>query len=176
MEATCTLIKEHMKHITWLSSRNLFRGGKIYCYANFSIVLDNFWGQKSLRGENCFRGWLSSRNFFRGGQNLLLCKFLLLCHCFRTKFQGGTKVFRGANCFMGGGSCPLWKKAREAPPATSPPIEDDDTRLILEHFHLTMLEFKMSLNWYQNSPFNKSKKEVFTQIKLLYNSVVSVIK
>ena len=34
--------------------------------------------------------------FFRGGRNLLLCKFLLLFYCFRTKFQGGAKVFRGA--------------------------------------------------------------------------------
>ena len=48
--------------------------------------------------------------FFRGGQNLLLCKFLLLCYCFRTKFQGGAKIFRGANCLRG------------APPA--PPVEE----------------------------------------------------
>ena len=34
------------------------------------------------------RVWFSSKNFFRG-QNLLLCKFLLLCYCFRTKFRGG---------------------------------------------------------------------------------------
>ena len=39
--------------------------------------------------------------FSGGGQNLLLCKFLLLCYCFRTKFQGGAKVFRGANCLRG---------------------------------------------------------------------------
>ena len=32
---------------------------------------------------------------FSEEQNLLLCKFLLLCYCFRTKFQGGRKVFRG---------------------------------------------------------------------------------
>ena len=39
--------------------------------------------------------------FFRGGgQNLLLC------YCFRTKFQGGAKVFRGANCLMGAPPCP----------------------------------------------------------------------
>ena len=30
-----------------------------------------------------------------GGQNLLLSKFLLLCYCFRTKFQGRAKVSRG---------------------------------------------------------------------------------
>ena len=29
------------------------------------------------------------------GQNLLLCKFLLLFYCFRTKFQGEAKVFKG---------------------------------------------------------------------------------
>ena len=29
--------------------------------------------------------------FSGGGQNLLLCKFLLLCYCFRTKFQRGLK-------------------------------------------------------------------------------------
>ena len=34
----------------WLSSRN-FSGGKIYCYANFSIVFGpNFGVQKSLKG------------------------------------------------------------------------------------------------------------------------------
>ena len=42
--------------------------------------------------------WLSSWNFLQGGgQNLLLCKFILLCYCFRTKFQGGKK-------FSGGGA------------------------------------------------------------------------
>ena len=35
-----------------------------------------------------------------GGQNLLLCKFLLLCYCCRAKFQEGAKVSRG-----GGGGC-----------------------------------------------------------------------
>ena len=34
--------------------------------------------------------------FSGGGQNLLLCKVLLLCYCFRTKIQRGAKVFRGA--------------------------------------------------------------------------------
>ena len=43
---------------------------------------------------------------FSRGQNLLLCKFILLCYCFWTKFQGGAKVFRGAP------PAPLWKKAR----------------------------------------------------------------
>ena len=50
--------------------------------------------------------WLSSSNFFRGGQNLLLCKFLLLCYCFWTKFQGGQK-FSGGNCLRGGGASPV---------------------------------------------------------------------
>ena len=50
--------------------------------------------------------WLSPRNFFRG-QNLLLCKFLLLFYCFRTKFQGGAKVFKGVPL-----PTPLWEKAR----------------------------------------------------------------
>ena len=56
---------------------------------------------------NCFaKFWLSSRNFFQGVQNLLLCKFLLLCYCFRTKFQGGAKVSRGANCLRGASPYP----------------------------------------------------------------------
>ena len=47
------------------------------------------------------------------GQNPLLCKFLLLCYCFRTKFQGGAKVFREANCSGGRPRPPpLWKKAK----------------------------------------------------------------
>ena len=57
-------------------------------------------------GPGCLPG------IFSGGRNLLLCKFLLLYYCFRTKFQGGAKVFRGANCLKGGTPCPLWEKAR----------------------------------------------------------------
>ena len=65
-----------------------------------------------MNEKNMHLFWLSSRNFFRGGQNLLLCKFLLLFYCFRTKFQGGAKVFRGANCLRGHPPCPpMWKKA-----------------------------------------------------------------
>ena len=46
--------------------------------------------------EKTSRASLSSRDFFRGGQNLLFC------YCFRTKFQGGEKVFRGgAKCLSG---------------------------------------------------------------------------
>ena len=48
----------------------------------------------------------------RGGQNLLLCKFLLLFYCFRTKFQGGAKVFKGGKLPQGGAPCPPWEKAR----------------------------------------------------------------
>ena len=58
--------------------------------------------------------WLSPRNFFQGeGQNLLLCKFLLLFYCFRTKFQGGAKVFKGGGgkLSQGGAPLPLWEKA-----------------------------------------------------------------
>ena len=62
---------------------------------NFYVVLTII-----LCGTN-FPGFLLG--IFQGGQNLLLCKFLLLCFCFRTKFQGGAKVFRGG--------APLWKKA-----------------------------------------------------------------
>ena len=54
--------------------------------------------------------WFSSRNFFQGG-NLLLCKFLLLFYCFRTKFQRGAKVFKGANCLREHPPAPLWEKA-----------------------------------------------------------------
>ena len=49
--------------IIWLSSKNVFQGGKIYCYANlfcyanFSVVFGpNFGGCKSLWGANCLRG------------------------------------------------------------------------------------------------------------------------
>ena len=45
----------------WLSPRNFFQGGKIYCYANvycYSIVFGpNFReGQKFSKGENCLKG------------------------------------------------------------------------------------------------------------------------
>ena len=59
---------------------------------------------------------------FPEGQNLLLCKFLLLCqffYCFQTKFQGatkvsewGAKVFEGTNCLRRAPPSPLLKKAR----------------------------------------------------------------
>ena len=58
--------------------------------------------------------WLSSRNFFQGGQNLLLCKFRLLCYCFRTKFKGGAK-FSGGQTSSGG-----------APPPP-PPVEESQS-------------------------------------------------
>ena len=47
-----------------------------------------------------------SYEFFSGGQNLLLCKFLLLFYCFRAKFQGGAKVFKGGKLPQGGAPCP----------------------------------------------------------------------
>ena len=53
-----------------------------------------------------FMYWLSPRNFFQGGQNLLLCKFLLLFYCFRTKFQGEAKVFKGGKLPQGGAPSP----------------------------------------------------------------------
>ena len=58
----------------------------------------------------CKAFWLSPRNFFRG---LLSCKFLLLFYCFRTKFQGGAKVFKGGKLPQGGRPLPppLWEKA-----------------------------------------------------------------
>ena len=57
--------------------------------------------------------WLSYRNFFGGGGggNLLLSKFLLLCYCFRTKFQEGAKVSRGQTASGERPLSPLWKKA-----------------------------------------------------------------
>ena len=67
---------------------------------------------------HCFI-WLSSRNFFQGGQNLLLCKLLLLCYCFRTNFREGQKFSRGANCLTG------------APPAPPPPVEESQSFICL---------------------------------------------
>ena len=57
-----------------------------------------------------FSGFLLGIFFGGGRQNLLLCKFLLLCYCFRTKFQGGAKV-SGGQPVSGDAPCPLWKKA-----------------------------------------------------------------
>ena len=51
---------------------------------------------------------------FQGGQNLLLCKFLLLFYCFRTKFQGGANVFRGG----------------KLPQRGRPPVEESQYRTI----------------------------------------------
>ena len=58
--------------------------------------------QKKINSENpSLKAGFLLGIFFRGKQNLLLCKFLLLCYCFRTKFQRGAKIFRGANCLRG---------------------------------------------------------------------------
>ena len=48
---------------------------------------------------------------FSGRQNLLSCKFLSLCYCFRTKIQEGAKILRWANCLGGAPPAPLWNKA-----------------------------------------------------------------
>ena len=63
---------------------------------------------------NTVTGFLPGIFFRGGGQNLLLCKFLFLCYCFRTKFQGGAKVFREANCLRG----------PPCPPPPPPPVEE----------------------------------------------------
>ena len=44
---------------------------------------------------------------FSGGQNLLSCKFLLLCYCFQTKFQERQTVSGG-----GGGAPPLVEESQ----------------------------------------------------------------
>ena len=50
------LAKSDNIHKYWLSSMNLFGGGKIYCYANFLLFSDQILeGQKSPMGENCLR-------------------------------------------------------------------------------------------------------------------------
>ena len=66
--------------------------------------------------EHCFRPIRNIlaklaffQEFFQRGQNLLLCKFLLLCYCFWTKFQEG-EVSRGHTA---SGGAPLWKKASQ---------------------------------------------------------------
>ena len=69
-----------------------------YAEALVFVCLKGCFPQVKVKSRN----WLSSRNFFQGGQNLLLCKFLLLFYCFRTKFQGGAKVFRGGQTASGG--------------------------------------------------------------------------
>ena len=59
----------------------------------------------------CCAGFLLGIFFRGGGQNLLLCKFLLLFYCFRTKFQGKAKVFKeGANCLRGRPCPPCGRK------------------------------------------------------------------
>ena len=83
-----TILKSDLQHF----------GQWVFIYSHFC--------KKNGLSENMILGI-----FFRGGQNLLLCKFLLLCYCFQTKFQGVAKVFRGANSLRGA-PAPLWKKAR----------------------------------------------------------------
>ena len=50
--------------------------------------------RRTLGLASNFFTWLSSRNFF-GGESVVI-QIFLLCYCFRTKFKGGAKVFRGA--------------------------------------------------------------------------------
>ena len=66
-------------------------------------------GKKSIiiASSHYIAGFLLGIFFRGGGQNLLLCKFQFLFYCFRTKFQGGVKVFRMANCLRGVPPTPL---------------------------------------------------------------------
>ena len=81
------------------------------CFKIFSV---NFLSLKVI--ESQYKILAFFWEFFQG--DLLLCKFLLFCYCFRTKFQGGAKVFTAS----GGRPLPLWKKAR---------VWKDQTRVIL---------------------------------------------
>ena len=63
--------------------------------------------------------WLCSRNFFGGRGNPFLCKFLLLFYCFRTKFQGGAKVYGG-----GGQTASGWRPL--------PPVEVSKAQAVSE--------------------------------------------
>ena len=54
--------------------------------------------------SSCSPSLAFSLEFFSvGGANLLLCKFLLLFYCFRTKFQGGANVSKGRGQIASGG-------------------------------------------------------------------------
>ena len=80
------------------------------CYLQYFFSFST----KSLTAVwNHCKGWLSSRNFFQWGQNLLLCKSQLLCYCFQAKFQGGAKVFRGANCLRGAPPAPTVEESQK---------------------------------------------------------------
>ena len=62
----------------------------------------NLFSPNFVTFKTLFTGFLLGIFFWGGGQNLLLCKFLLLFYCFRTKFQGGAKVFKGGKTASGG--------------------------------------------------------------------------
>ena len=84
------------------------------------------------------------QKFFQGGQNLLLCKFLLLCYCFRTKFQGGVKVFRGGKLPQGGAPLP-------------PPVEESQELLYGDYKKITLFQ-----NPVQKIPMiNQSQNNIF---------------
>ena len=88
---------------------NLISCTKLHCYPINMQVLkpiyrlpmpgDSYWKRCGVSANPGFLLGI----FSGGGQNLLLC------YCFRTKFQGGAKVFRGANCLRG------------SPPRSPPP-------------------------------------------------------
>ena len=108
--------------------------------------------------------WLSSGNFFQRRKNLWLCKFLLLCYCFRTKFQGGVKVFRGANCLRGGAPCP--------------PVEESQQFLMSEILSLTSMFGGFSLRGRFHRPYWSSECPEFAWICFVpycRNSVPSAV-
>ena len=79
------------------------------------------------QGKASFISWLSARTFFGGG-NLLLCKSQLLFYCFRTKFQGGAKVFGGGGTASGGAPLP--------PPRGRKPVSSPGQRkLVITSIH-----------------------------------------
>ena len=91
-----------------------FRSSMILCVSTsgghlFSSNRDFKQNHKPCCGQLAF-----FQEFFQGG-NLLLCKFLLLYCCFRTKFQGGQKSPRGETASGG---------------TPTPPVEESQARML----------------------------------------------
>ena len=115
--------------------------------------------------------WLSSRNFFQGGQSLLLRKFLLLCYCFRTKFQGGAKVFRGANCLRGGAPLPPVEESQVHRPdlQSRPNVLSSEKSFVILLFDISLLKYHAILRG-ANSQTPRMTNEMIRKRRIVLNA------
>ena len=87
----------------------------VYIYWAFHNYSADSLFSPMYQGKASFISWLSARNFF-GGESIVM-QISIVFYCFRTKFQGGAKVF-GGGLPQGAPLCPPPPRGRK--PVSSP--------------------------------------------------------